>query len=444
MYYNNSCILKHLAEDEARAHRDELGAEEELEVERGLRPRAQHLSVHAHDASALPHVSAVEYGLVVAAHCGGGVEHQHVAAEAPRGPWLGTLAEQDHALTQPHRTHVLLSLERAHEEGTRLAGEELLAAGAHAVDALDQHGLEGARVIRTQLQCLPHRHHTGDERARHHSADAGHVEELVDQELHRPVRALRPTLARGHEVDEGLQQVHVLPCYVGDGEDRSHEPVSEGPRGDHHVIHASHLVRPLPRPRYAQQAVELLHRLLQNVLRGEVHLGHDDEYGHVQRNRHAEVLLRHTRHPMVGAHHHHPVVWVVSRHAEHCGLEILLVPGEVDEGDNLGGAGDHLLPVHRAHPSTRRARGCDRLGGGRRAEERGAARATAAATAEGVRAGRVLRVDDAALLVEADVLVLCDGARPARLRLVSVLEHAQPRRAAPVVQAAADENAHER
>ena len=48
------------------------------------------------------------------------------------------------------------------------------------------------------------------------------------------------------------------------------------------------------------------------------------------------------------AHHEHAEVGQVSRHAEHGGLEVLLVAGQVDEGDDLWGFLTDLGPVQAA------------------------------------------------------------------------------------------------
>jgi len=47
-------------------------------------------------------------------------------------------------------------------------------------------------------------------------------------------------------------------------------------------------------------------------------------------------------------HHEHAEVGQVARHAEHGGLQVLLVSGQVDEGDDLGGLLTDLGPVQTA------------------------------------------------------------------------------------------------
>lgn len=53
------------------------------------------------------------------------------------------------------------------------------------------------------------------------------------------------------------------------------------------------------------------------------------------------------------SHHEHTEVGQVSGHAKHGGLQVLLVTGQVDEGDDLGGALANLCPVQAAAMAVR-------------------------------------------------------------------------------------------
>ena len=57
----------------------------------------------------------------------------------------------------------------------------------------------------------------GEQRAGHDQADAGHVEELVDEELGRLLALRRPRAARGHQVEELAQQGDVCAYSFGQG-----------------------------------------------------------------------------------------------------------------------------------------------------------------------------------------------------------------------------------
>merc|ERR1711936_603560 len=49
------------------------------------------------------------------------------------------------------------------------------------------------------------------------------------------------------------------------------------------------------------------------------------------------MFLRHPHHPSTGGHYQHHVVRAVASEGRYCGPQILLVPGQVNERDELGG-----------------------------------------------------------------------------------------------------------
>lgn len=106
---------------------------------------------------------------------------------AARAAWW---RQQDHG-DETQWTCACLSLERAHEERAGLSGEQPLHRRAHVVDRLDEHRLEGAGVVRADLELHADGDLARDERSGNHRADAWHVEELRPQGVGIGVRGWR-------------------------------------------------------------------------------------------------------------------------------------------------------------------------------------------------------------------------------------------------------------
>lgn len=83
---------------------------------------------------------------------------------------------------------------------------------------------------------------------------------------------------------------------------------------------------------------------VREAVRTHVCLGDDANDGHVQRQRYGQVLLAHADQASVGADDEHDKVGGAGGEAEEGGFEVLLVAGQVDEGNDLGGFVADLVP----------------------------------------------------------------------------------------------------
>lgn len=56
----------------------------------------------------------------------------------------------------------------------------------------------------------------------------------------------------------------------------------------------------------------------------------------------------HANDSSVGPHHQHTEIRGVASHSKYGGLEVLLMPGQVNEGDNFGGRSADVHPIKTA------------------------------------------------------------------------------------------------
>mmetsp|Transcript_53479 Transcript_53479/g.125779 ORF Transcript_53479/g.125779 Transcript_53479/m.125779 type:complete len:316 (-) Transcript_53479:61-1008(-) len=112
------------------------------------------------------------------------------------------------------------------------------------------------------------------------------------------------------------------------------------------VLHAPHNHREPPYPRRPQNLVDIGHGLLENVRRGDVDLGHDEDERDLEGEGDADVLLGHSQHAHVGAHHHHGVVGDHARHAVNCRLDVSFVTRQVNKRQHFGASRNDFRPAH--------------------------------------------------------------------------------------------------
>ena len=93
--------------------------------------------------------------------------------------------------------------------------------------------------------------------------------------------------------------------------------------------------------RKPQHRLPHLQRVLEYFLRAHVYLGDHNKHGDVESQGQAKMLFSHADDASISTHHQHAEVRSVSRHAEHGGLQVALVTGQVNECDDLNS--------HRSH-----------------------------------------------------------------------------------------------
>lgn len=110
---------------------------------------------------------------------------------------------------------------------------------------------------------------------------------------------------------------------------------------------------------------------------------------------HALHTFGHTNDTSIGPNHQHTEVWGVAGHSKDCGLEVLLVTSQVNEGYDLGRGSADVHPIQSAMT--------------------------------------ICLVDDPTLTIKAQD-VIADTRRPPSLHLMLVSEEPLPGRTTPIVQ----------
>mmetsp|Transcript_28263 Transcript_28263/g.83676 ORF Transcript_28263/g.83676 Transcript_28263/m.83676 type:complete len:384 (-) Transcript_28263:501-1652(-) len=106
-------------------------------------------------------------------------------------------------------------------------------------------------------------------------------------------------------------------------------------RAQERVVGRAHKVGLLRHARLLKHCHQVLNRLLQDVLRGDVHLCDDKEGWHLERQRYPQMLFAHAHDAHVGADHKACVVGHVACQPVGRRPKVLFVTGEVDKRDDL-------------------------------------------------------------------------------------------------------------
>eukprot|EP00327_Prymnesium_parvum_P016099 CAMPEP_0113291638 /NCGR_PEP_ID=MMETSP0008_2-20120614/34165_1 /TAXON_ID=97485 /ORGANISM="Prymnesium parvum" /LENGTH=564 /DNA_ID=CAMNT_0000143583 /DNA_START=222 /DNA_END=1913 /DNA_ORIENTATION=+ /assembly_acc=CAM_ASM_000153 len=390
-----------LAQQDVIPRLEELLVEAQPEEQLGGVARAQELlAVLGGGGAALTlwQMSSMDTDVRPHSYCGAvRLQHLHVDDEAGAEHLLRLGGDEHVPLV-----HVLLVDPLDAEADVRVARHPL---HRHplAVDRPDG-DLHVLVLVGAEPQLVAHADRAAHQVAPQHGADARHRPRRVEVHLH--LIRLRRQHALGQQVEEGVQLGDALHRHVGHHEDRDDRLRVDVLRAADDVGGVLDLDRDAAHQRLLQQSHDRREGVLQHVelVLHHVRLGDDNAEWHVEGLAEEHVLDGHLEHAAVAADHDEARVGAAAREAEDRGLEVLLVAGEVEEGDDLRAALHHLRP--RVHAF-------------------------------------LLVVHHAALRVVPEDLV-ADGGGPPALDLVRVVEHREPRRAAPVVRLPVGEHREQR
>eukprot|EP00041_Stephanoeca_diplocostata_P035936 m.1286139 g.1286139 ORF g.1286139 m.1286139 type:complete len:327 (-) comp24780_c0_seq74:488-1468(-) len=173
-----------------------------------------------------------------------------------------------------------------------------------------------------------------------------HRERLIELDLRGSPRICQ--LGRAEQIEKLLEQAEVLPRDVGHLENGAQPLRLKAARRVHHVLLRLDQHRHFLASRRLENAVQQFERGGEDVGRAHVNLGHDHEDGLVERQCQTQVLFGHADNAGVCADQKHHERRHVTRQTKHGRLEILLVPGEIDECQHFRRVAADLCPVEFA------------------------------------------------------------------------------------------------
>mmetsp|Transcript_7946 Transcript_7946/g.18119 ORF Transcript_7946/g.18119 Transcript_7946/m.18119 type:complete len:310 (+) Transcript_7946:705-1634(+) len=156
-------------------------------------------------------------------------------------------------------------------------------------------------------------------------------------ELGRSVRIQAPGLLCRDDVQEEPEELQVLPRHAAHKEDRGDPCIAR-----HALCTGKNILLALDNhwhlaySRRLHNLGELVDSSLQNIVRTHVNLGDNKICWTFQRKGNSKVLFGHSLDSHVRSNHHHRVIGNAARHPIDSCLDVSLVAGEIDEGDNLG------------------------------------------------------------------------------------------------------------
>mmetsp|Transcript_5384 Transcript_5384/g.8816 ORF Transcript_5384/g.8816 Transcript_5384/m.8816 type:complete len:244 (+) Transcript_5384:555-1286(+) len=176
---------------------------------------------------------------------------------------------------------------------------------------------------------------------RHHSADSGDVENILDQKLERTIQLLLVTASFGQSKEKLLQEINTLSIHAGCLQQRSQGMKFSDTRLDILLVPDSKWL--LSNIRSTKQLYHLLFRTLVGVLRATINLCKDNNDGDTETAAKIQVVLRHMGRWMATVDKNECIVRHTSRHSVDRCLEVLLVTGKIHERNDSVGLASNLI-----------------------------------------------------------------------------------------------------